>query len=89
MPGTAASITLAATGIVVANEWVQKDTINWRSALAGGILALAMEGAEKVSPPLATGFASIMLVVVLVTPLPGTANSPLKTLSGVLSGAKK
>lgn len=76
-------IVLTATGIVVANEWIVADDINWRAATAGLVLSLFLGGAEKVSQPLAVGLASIMLVTVLVTPVAKAKQSPLVTVSQI------
>jgi len=78
-------IVLAATGIVVANEWYSADTIAWRPAIAGIVLSAFLGGAEKIpdAKPIAVGLASIMLVTVLVTPFHGS--SPLGTISGIFN----
>jgi hypothetical protein len=86
---TSPGIILAGAGIVAANEWYQKNTLNWRVLAAGGLLALFMDGAEKVSAPLAIGLSSIMVVTVLVTPLSGTGSSPLQTVSGIVNTPAK
>jgi len=74
-------IVLGATGIVVANEWIQTDKLNWKAGAAGLVLTLFMAGAEKISQPLAVGLSSIMLVTVLITPVAEAKDSPLITVS--------
>jgi hypothetical protein len=78
-------IVLAATGIVVANEWYSTDIIAWRPAIAGVVLSAFLGGAEKIpnAKPIAVGLASVMLVTVLVTPFHGS--SPLGTVSGIFN----
>jgi len=80
-------LVLAATGIVVANEWVQTNDIAWKAGVAGVVLSAFMAGAEKISSPLAVGLSSIMLAAVLVTPVHG--NSPLQEVSNIFTGGKK
>jgi len=80
-------IVLAATGIVVGNEWIQTNQVAWKAGVAGLALSLFMSGAEKISAPLAVGLSSIMLVGVLVTPVHG--NSPLQEVANVVGTGKK
>ena len=79
-------LVLAATGIVVANEWWQTGQLPWKAGAAGLVLSLFMAGAEKISQPLAVGLSSIMLVGVIVTPVHG--NSPAQELANITGGKK-
>jgi hypothetical protein len=89
---TAAALGLAAAGIAGANEWIQDGLsptqFPWKIGVAGGLLALFLEGASKVSPELATGLAAIMLVTVIVTPMGTGKQSPISQLSTIATGLK-
>lgn len=78
-------IVLAATGIAAANDWYQTNQIPFKIGVAGLALALAMAGVEKISSPVATGLASIMLVTVLITPI-SSKDSPLGTAAKIFGG---
>ena len=93
---SAAGLVLAAGGIAAANEvifvpmeqgksinWSQ-DTSVWRLVPATAILALTLTGLEKVSEPLGTGLAGLVLLAVLIIPV-GTANAPLTNLAGLVN----
>ena len=84
---TSPGIILAGGGIVVANDWYLTNKVNWRVVMATGLLALFMDGAERVSAPLAIGLAGIMVTTVLITPTSGAA-SPLQTVSAIVSNPK-
>lgn len=84
------TLVLATAGIVAANEALLSPVtghgvqFNWRLIPATGITMLAFYGFEKVSPTMAMGLATVMLVTVLVTPLSHTNPPPLVNLANLL-----
>lgn len=92
----AAGIVVLAGGITAANEVVFAPlagggtpwkNFNWRVLPATGMLAFAISGLEKISPKLAVGLASTILVTVLFARF-GNAPAPLENVTKVL-GYKK
>lgn len=81
---TSTTIVLAGTGTAIVNDWYQLGKVPWRIGVAGGLLALFMAGAEKVSKPIAVSLATVYLVTVLVTPI-GGANSPVGEVSNLFA----
>lgn len=73
-------IVLTATGITVANEWIQTNQLNFRVVIAGLGVALLFDGIEKINERAGVGLSIIMLITVLVTPINGKA--PAQTVLG-------
>jgi hypothetical protein len=92
MAGRTTGLVLAAGGIAVANEALFAPLAgrgtpwsnwNWRLIPATAILALALNGLEKVTPGFATGLAGLTLFATLVVPY-GNANPPIQNVLKVM-----
>lgn len=73
------NIVLTATAISFTNEWWQTDEPNFRIVAAGLVFSLIDAAIDHVSPVVASGLGTIMLITVLLTPFNGS--SPIQTLS--------
>lgn len=71
-------IVLTATGIGLANEYVQTGKVDFRMGVAGLGVAAIFAGIERISEPGAVGLSVLMLIAVLFTPMRG--KSPADTL---------
>jgi hypothetical protein len=78
---SAPGIVLTATAISFANEWWDTGTPNFRIPIAGGLLALLLDGVESANEGAGRGLAIIMFITVMLTPFKG--KSPLETLAGL------
>lgn len=92
--GASTGPVLLAGGITAANELIfapvegRKVSFNWRLIPATGLLALTLDGLEKISPGFAAGLAWLMVATVLIVPL-GNAPTPLQNATAALGYAKK
>jgi hypothetical protein len=85
----AAGLVIAAGAIAAANEVLAAPTsgnlsdFNWRIVPATVILALLLEGLDKLEPGFGKGLAGLVLLSVFVIPY-GNAPSPLTTAGNLL-----
>jgi hypothetical protein len=98
---SAAGLVLAAGGIAAANEAifvpisehkslgasVITDTNIWRIVPATAILAIVLNGLEKLSEPLGKGLAGLVLLAVLIIPV-GNAPTPIENAQKALTAVK-
>lgn len=92
----AAGLVIAAGGIAAANEVLGADTqtgnpitdFNWRIIPATAILALLLEGLDKLEPGFGKGLAGLVLLSVFVIPV-GNAPTPLDTAAKLLNYSNK
>jgi len=98
---SAAGLVLAAGGIAAANEAifvpisqgknfttsVTSDTNLWRIVPATAILAIVLNGLEKLSEPLGKGLAGLVLLAVLIVPV-GNAPTPIANAQKALTAVK-
>ena len=86
----AAALVIAAGAIEAGNELVNSkedlDTI-WRIIPATAILALLLEGLDKLEPGFGSGLAGLVLLSVFVIPY-GNAPTPLETAASIVGNAK-
>lgn len=87
----AAGYVLVAGGIAAGNELVSGNfdltKFNWRIIPATGILALVLEGLDKVEPGFGRGLGMLVLLAVFVIPV-GSGPTPLDTATSIISPAK-
>lgn len=92
---------MAAGGIAAANEAIfvpisqhkdfgsaiKSDTNLWRLVPATAILAIVLNGLEKLSEPLGKGLAGLVLLAVLIVPV-GNAPTPIENVQKALTAVK-
>lgn len=89
----AAGLVIAAGAIAAANEVIAAPAngnitdFNWRIVPATVILALLLEGLDKLEPGFGKGLAGLVLLSVLVIPY-GKATPPLTTAANLVGKAK-